>query len=126
MTESRARYYILPLCGGLIYFFSYTLLVLFLYYYLMIIDMIYLIASYGWLFIFIIKDVIDEINIQGGKDPVGPDSFEHAPFIFFISFYAFLSLYFYLNIFLFILKMILFIASFCDGIFDILQDLRVR
>jgi len=126
MTESRAKYYVYPLCGGVIYFFLYVLSGLFLLNHIMIIDTLFLITSYVLLFIFIVKDAIDEIRIQGGGEPIGPDYFEHAPFVFFITFYAILSLYFYLNITLFILKMILLIASFCDGIIDILQDLRVR
>ncbi|NHI91744.1 MAG: hypothetical protein EAX96_04510 [Candidatus Lokiarchaeota archaeon] len=126
MTEKRLKYYIFPLCGGALYFFSYVLLILFLYSFLTVIDMSFLIASYIFLCIFILKDILDEMNLRSGEDPIGSNKFEHAPFIFFISFHAFISLNFNLDVFLFIIKIILFIGAFCDGIFDLLQDLRVK
>ena len=123
----RKKYYIISLVLGILDIFIY-LLVIFIKNWdnqaLIIIDSIFLGLNFGFLIIFVVKDIIDRIRRKKGEPPIGGTQIEHGPFVLTMSIYAVISILVFANTFF--LKIILFICCITDGIWDLYQDYRTK
>jgi len=125
-STKRLKYYIISLILGLSYFLVYLLFIFFMNVFESILvpgtDFIFLIINYVFFMFFIIKDTLDEINIQRNIPPIGPNRLEHSSFIFVLAFIVFYSIS--ISTDCLILKIILILLTTIEGIWDLSQDSR--
>ena len=122
--ESRAHCYFIALVIGIIYLGLFVLSHLYLETttWIPIIDMIYFIFNIAIIIVLIVKDALDELNIQHGSPPIGPQWFEHSTFILMVALQLVISIQYDTVDLISYVKVGLFFLAVLDFIWDLWQD----